>query len=80
MRTIELQNITAINKGIKGIKMSKIENKNELLASQIKAEIIDLAILKNITGGMPNNGTAQCCAGWVETCGTSHGDWCGQAE
>ncbi|MCL1049514.1 hypothetical protein L2755_07770 [Shewanella abyssi] len=42
-----------------------------------KSEIIDSAILNNISGG--NNGSSKCGggSGWTETCGTEHGDWCG---
>jgi hypothetical protein len=59
-----------------------MKNPNEIteqFSNQTREEIIDLAILKNITGG--NNGTSKCCQnGWKETCGTSGGDWCGKFE
>jgi hypothetical protein len=40
-----------------------------------KDELLDKAVLKNISGG--NGGTSQCTGGWTETCGSSGGDWCG---
>lgn len=50
-----------------------------------KAELIDIALLKNISGGNCSDdgmtgGTSNCGgagSGWTEVCGTDHGDWCG---
>ena len=65
--------------------MNSLEKK---LSDQSREEIIDSAILKNITGGFDpdardggGNGTSKCCSnGWKETCGTSGGDWCGEFQ
>ncbi|MCL1049515.1 hypothetical protein L2755_07775 [Shewanella abyssi] len=52
---------------------------NDNISNLTKNEIIDSAVLNNITGA-GNKGTSKCCAGWTETCGTSSGDWCGHSS
>jgi hypothetical protein len=52
---------------------------------QTRQELIDSALLKNVSGGGDTydgggNGTSKCCSnGWTETCGNRSGDWCGNS-